>query len=115
MPPGTNSRHLLTTGVTRIEDGLTFLLDREPFRFVNREDNKRVTVRGGDTWQSLAVEHMGSIERAEELWWVLADFQPDPIVDPTEALEAGKIIFVPSEDFVLSTVFADVRRDEVEL
>jgi hypothetical protein len=102
-------------GVSRITDGQTYLLDREPFRFVNRGDNKRVIAKGGDTWQSLAAEHLQPINNAEELWWVLADFQPDPIVDPTEALEAGRVIFIPSSDFVLSEIFADARRDEVEL
>lgn len=115
MPPGTNSRHLLSIGVSRVTDGLTYLLDREPFRFVNRSDTRRVMANGGDTWQSLAAQHLRSIDNAEELWWVLADFQPEPVIDPTEAIEAGTIIFVPNEEFILSEIFADARRDEVLL
>lgn len=115
MPPGLQSRHTLTTGVTRVADGLTYLLDREPFRFVARSDTRRVIAQEGDTWQTLAATHLGPIVGAEHLWWVIPDFQPDAVVDPTTALRPGSIIYIPSPEFVLSELFSDVRRDEVEI
>lgn len=115
MAVGSLSRHFLVTGVTRVNDGLTFLLDREPLRFRIRKDNKRVIARGGDTWQGLAAQHLKSIPNAEQLFWVICDYQPTPIVDSTVDPEPGTIIFIPAEDFVMSEYFSDARRDNDEI
>lgn len=115
MPPGPLSRHLLCVGVTRFSDGLSYLLDREPIRYVNRGDNKRVQAKRGDTWYSLAAEHLVPIPNAEQLFWVICDFQPDPILDPTIAPTPGTIYYIPSPDFVTANYFSDARRDQDQL
>jgi hypothetical protein len=115
VPPRVNSRYSLVVGVTRLSDGLTFLLDREPFRFADRADNRRVVVKGGDTLQSLAVEHFKPVAEAAELWWVIADYQPDPIEDPTLDLDEGRILFIPSVEYVLSQAFSDASRDAEDI
>jgi len=112
MPPGQFSRHLLVTGLTRVTDGQRFLLDREPFRFVPRPDTRRIVAKGGDTWQSLAFEHLNPVSNAEQLWWVLTDFQPEPVLDPTIPPVPGTIIYIPAPEFVLSELWAESRRDE---
>ncbi len=112
MSVGSLSRHFLVTGVTRINDGLTFLLDREPVRFQPRRDNRRVIARAGDTWHSLAAQHLKSIPNAEQLFWVICDYQPTPVVDCTMDPVAGEVIVIPSEDFVMSAYFTDSRRDQ---
>lgn len=111
MPPTGFSRHLLTISVARIEDGLEYLLDREPFRFVNRGDNKRVIAAGTDTWHSLAFQHLAPIANAADLWWLIADFQPEPVVDPTILPVPGSTVYIPSTEFVLSTIFSENNAD----
>lgn len=115
MPPGPLSRHLLCVGVTRFSDGLSYLLDREPVRFVNRSDTQRVQAKRGDTWYSLAGEHLIPIPNAEQLFWAVCDFQPTPILDPTIDPTPGSIVYIPSTEFILSNYFSDSRRDQEQV
>ena len=55
-------------------------------------------VEEGDTLWSLALRYYKSTGQPGDgarLWWVLADFQPEPINDPTIALTPGQVILVP--------------------
>lgn len=115
MPPGPLSRHLLCVGVTRFSDGLSFLLDREPIRFVSRSDTKRITVQRGDTWYGLAAEHLKPIPNAEQLFWAICDFQPTPIIDSTIDPVPGTLVYVPSADFIIANYFTDSRRDQDQI
>jgi hypothetical protein len=112
MPPGPNSRHLIAPMVTRVDDGLTFVLDREPFRFVPRPDNRRVVVEEGETWHNLAATHLQPISRAQDLWWVICDFQPTPVLDPTQQPIPGSVVFIPSPEFVQGTILSDSRAED---
>ena len=104
MPPRTNSRHLYTTAQKRDADtpGLPlFLSDRTPFRYRNLNDNRVVTVREGDTLHRIASRVYAPLGQlpfisAASLWWVIADFQPIPIHDPTLRLVLGEKLIVPS-------------------
>ncbi len=111
MSVNSTSRHYLCVGVTRIDDGLTFLLDRDPIRFQPSKDNKRVVAREGDTWQSLASEHFTGINNGEELFWAICDYQPVPVLDSTVDPVAGTTVYIPSEDFLLANYFSESRRD----
>src|SRR5688572_12344109 len=115
MPPTLDSRHILASGVTRIEDGLTYLLDREPFRFVDRPDNRRIIAGVYDTWQSLANEWLKPIRNPAQRWWVLADFQPDPITDPTVPPVPGTLVYIPTPEFVLAEIDSRDRKAEAEI
>jgi hypothetical protein len=106
------SRYLMTLGATRVSDGLTYLLDREPLRFQPRSDNKRVVARAGDTWWSLASEHLAALTNPEQLFWVICDYQPMPVLDSTVDPTPGTIVYIPDEDFVMSYYFADSRREQ---
>ena len=43
-------------------------------------------------------------------WWAIADFQPDPIVDPTLELEVGRTTFIPSERVLTDVILGPGRR-----
>ncbi len=94
MPPRTFSRYGQCLGV-RDELGRLHLTDREPLRFRALPDTRVHVVAEGDTLFSLAGKYFEPLPRACGLWWVIADFQPDPIHDPTLALEGGRTIYIP--------------------
>lgn len=101
MPPRNNSRHLFTTAQIRNGDQRLFLSDRVPFRFVDLPDNRVHTVKRGDTLHRLAARYFAPIGElpfisAANLWWVIADFQPTPIHDPTIQLTEGAKLIIPS-------------------
>jgi hypothetical protein len=94
------------------EDGRLYLSRREPYRYRNLADNRVHRVAQGDTLQSLAARYFAGMPRPAGLYWVIADFQPDPIIDPTIALVPGSHVFIPSVRTVLERVFAEARRYE---
>jgi nucleoid-associated protein YgaU len=78
-------------------DGRLVMADRTPFRFSDREDNIIHQVTIGDTWWGLAERYYNDIsERACGLWWVICDYQPQPIVDPTRTVTPGSELVIPS-------------------
>ncbi len=113
MPPRVRSRHLFTLGVkdSAVPD-LLQLTEREPFTFKNLTDNRLHLVLDGDSLFALAARYFDPIEGAATLWWVIADFQPDPIQDPTIALQAGSTLVIPSVRTVLEAIFSNTRADE---
>lgn len=82
----------------------------EPFRFREFSDSKEHVVRQGDTLFTLAGRYFAPQPRACGLWWVIADFQPDPIHDPTLDLEVGRVLIVPSLRTLTEEVFSERRR-----
>lgn len=93
-------------------NGVHYLGEPEPFGFRNEPDNRFHVAREGDTWWGLAHVYFPSFARAGGLWWVLCDFQPEPIVDPTIAIKAGVTLVIPSERVVRSQIFNPERRSE---
>jgi nucleoid-associated protein YgaU len=97
-------------------DGDLILTGEEPFRFQAFPDTQQVVAKAGDTLWGLARRFYGGtgpgqgIPRADGLWWVIADFQPEPIHDPTIALEPGRVIFIPSLRTVQEVIFSEARR-----
>lgn len=114
MPPQRHSRHLFTAGVIDSDDSLErlHLTDREKFRYKDRSDNIRIRVVEGDTLFSIADTVYEAMPRAAGLWWVIADYQPDPIHDPTVDLEPGRLIIAPSFRVLIEEVFSDERQAE---
>ena len=111
MPPRRSSRFTFSSAVLDDQERL-FLADREPFRFRVFPDTRQHVVQQGDTLFSLAGRYFAPLPRAAGLWWVIADFQPDPVHDPTLALEPGRIVLVPSVRVVTEEIFAETRRQE---
>ena len=112
MPPRSGSRYTFCNGVFDIDDAL-FLTDREPYRFREHPDNRVHIVVEGDTLYHLAGRYFSPLPRACGYWWVIADFQPDPIFDPTLKLALGRRLYVPSvrvlTDVILSAAIQRSR------
>jgi nucleoid-associated protein YgaU len=113
MPPRARSRHIFSLGVRdeATPDELE-LTEREPFVYRSFTDNRQHTVEEGDTLWTLAARYFSPMDSAANLWWVIADFQPDPIHDPTIALVPGTVLVIPSVRTVLENVFDENRRLE---
>ena len=92
MPPTSSSRYRFTSGI-RDDAGRLFLTEREPFGFCEFGDTGRHTVVQGDTLWGLAGLYFAPLQRACGFWWVIADFQPDPIVDGSVLLYCFVVIF----------------------
>jgi hypothetical protein len=109
MAPRTGSRHSFTLGVR--DDGSRLLLtEREPYRYREHTDSRVHVVVQGDTLYDLAGRYFAPLPRACGFWWVLADFQPDPIVDPTLELEPGRRLAVPSLRVLTDVILSEQRR-----
>lgn len=112
MAPRRLSRYTFTEAYTDAK-GDRVLTDPVPFRFRDFPDNRIHLVTEGDTIFSLAGFYYGEdFEVPEELWWIIADFQPEPIHDPTLLLAPGRALIIPSVRTVLEEVFSEQRRKE---
>ncbi len=111
MPPRRNSRHLLTTGLTDTDDNV-FLADRVPLRFLDLRDNRKHTVKEGDDLFNIAGRYFAPLERPAGFFWVVADFQPDPIIDPTLKLDTTRVLFVPSIRTLVEIILNEDRRED---
>lgn len=106
------SRHLYCLGF-HDDGGPLQLTDREPFYYREYSDNRIHTVAQGESLFTLAARYFGPIPRAAGLWWLIADFQPDPIHDPTIRLSPGSRLIIPSLRTVYEAVFDEARRLEI--
>ena len=111
MPPRRFSRFTFSAAVLDGNERL-FLTEREPFRFQSLPDNRQHVVKQGETLFTLAGRYFAPLPRACGLWWVVADFQPAPIHDPTLELENGQLLFIPSVRVVTESILSEVRRQE---
>lgn len=84
------------------ESGRVVLGEREPMVLRDRPDNRMHTVLPGDTLAALAGVYFAPLPRACGYWWAIAEYQPEPIVDPTEPLAVGRVLVVPSLDALVS-------------
>lgn len=91
-------------------DGNRYLDEREPFRYRDSSDNRYHLVKDGDTLWGLAHLYFQGFPRPCGLWWLLAEYQPSPVVDPTIRLQQGDVIIVPSLRMVRMSVFSSDRR-----
>jgi hypothetical protein len=111
MPPRRLSRFTFSAAV--LDDaGRLLLTEREPYRFRTLADTRQHVVRQGDTLFTLAGRYFAPLPRPAGLWWVIADFQPEPIHDPTLALDLGRLVFIPSVRVVTEEIFSEARRQE---
>lgn len=111
MPPLSRSRYTHTTGLTDAA-GRLYLTRPEPYRYARFEDNRYHEVLAGDTWHGLAERHFPDWEDAANLWWVIADFQPEPVHDPTIELTPGQIVVIPSVRTLVQEILNPARADE---
>jgi hypothetical protein len=109
MAPRLYSRHSFVTAV-KDDDEIVRLTEREPFHYQSFRDTRTHVVKKGDTLFTLADRYFSGFSRAAGLWWIIADFQPDPIFDPTIELTPGDILLIPAERVVIERVFSEERR-----
>jgi len=57
----------------------------------------------------LAGKYFRGIARPSGLWWVIADYQPQPIRDPTIPIRVGTILTIPSMRMLREEIFAESR------
>ena len=111
MPPRRFSRY--TFAEATVDDvGALVLSEPEPFRFQALDDNRQHRVLEGDDLFTLAGRYFQPLQRPSGLWWIIADFQPDPILDPTLRLEVGRMLWIPSVRTVTELIFNESRRGE---
>jgi hypothetical protein len=111
MPPGIHSRYLFCQGLLDSE-GRTYLSDRVPFPYKQASDNRSHVVVEGDTLFQLAHELFDPLERPSQYFWVIADFQPEPIIDATLKLQIGSTLIVPSVRMLVEEILNESRRDQ---
>ena len=97
------------------ENERLFLDARKPFRYQAFADNQVHVVKDGETIWSIAGSHFRTIDRGAGLWWIIADFQPIPLHDPTIRLRAGTLLVLPSLRTVMTRILSEARRDESHL
>lgn len=108
MPPRANSRYL-SAGIVSDNDiprARLFLGSRTSFQYRDRPDNTIYVVEPDDTLGSIAYKKYSSImgSMAATLYWVIAEYQPVPIVDATIALRPGQRLILPGVDFVRTEI-----------
>lgn len=108
MPPHVGSRYSFSVALED-ELGRLHLAGREPYRFTPQADTRVHRVVEGDTLFSLAGHYFEPLPRACGYWWAIADFQPEPIQDPTLELEVGTVLQIPSLRLVTDVILADPR------
>lgn len=110
MPPGQYSRYLFCSGL-KDTSGRLYLSARVPFRYVDRADNIFRVVGAGDTLFTLASETYAPLPSAAQFYWVIADFQKQPIIDASIKLVEGQTIVIPSRRMLLEEILSEGRRD----
>jgi len=78
-------------------DGGVFYEQRDRVNFQNRIDNRNYTVAQGDNLFNIAFRFFRSFNRPASLWWIIMDY--NNIHDPTEELDIGSKLVIPSEEF----------------
>lgn len=90
----------------RTDDGYLHWDLRRTLEYLGHEDDIAHEVQPDDTWHSLAYKFYGTEFGGANLWWVIADYQPEPVLDPTVLPTPGDIVMIPApsiiQDFILS-------------
>lgn len=104
MPPRRFSRYSYSQAI-QDGNGNLVLTEPTPFAFVALADNVEHVAATGDTLFRLADVYFQPLQRPSGLWWIIGDFQPTPIYDPTLLFVEGTTVYVPSVRTVLEQVF----------
>ena len=92
------------------DDGNYYLDDREPYRFENEIDNLVIEAKEGDMLWHIAHKAFAGERRPCGYWWAIAEYQPDPIIDPTIQFSANQKIVSPSKRVLNNKIFNSEQR-----
>jgi len=92
------------------DDSVSYIDEREPFGYRDEVDNRYHRSRRGDTWWGLAHLYFQGVPRACGLWWLICEYQPTRVIDPTCVIEENTLIVVPSMRVIRMMVFSPERR-----
>lgn len=99
--------------VIKDEDGYIYVDLRARLEFQESSDDILHISTEGETLHTLANRYYQGSPNPASLWWAIADYQPEPIQDPTVALAAGRIIIIPSGAAVQEAVLGLLEEDNV--
>jgi hypothetical protein len=109
------SRYLQAQAI-RSADGHVYFALRFKAEYYGGRDEAMHRIIGGDTLQNIAARYYkGAFNNAAAKWWAICDLQPEPILDPTIALTAGKFLIVPSVGDVQSVIQGELEGEEAVL
>lgn len=107
MPPHRNSRHIGTIAFKR-NGGVLYLSTPDRIAYEEREDTIIHEAMDGETVYGLAEKYFG--EDGWKRWDIIAQFQPNPIIDPTVPFEVGQTVYIPSRRFIEERVTNKSRK-----
>lgn len=103
----------MSTIVKDASDRLKLSL-RARLEYDQEDDDIVHEVAPGDTLWTLASQYFNGMPYANTLWWAIADYQPEPILDPTVRLEPGTLVVIPSPTLVQDALSGILDEDEAE-
>ena len=88
-------------------------LPRSKYTYRDLEDNIVHVVKATETLFTIAAIYYTKVLKRPTMWyWVIADFQPTPIIDATIILEPGSRLVIPSVNTILNRILSADREAE---
>ena len=89
----------------RLSSGQILFRNPERIPYEHRPDTVLHIAAEGETLQDLAIRYYGQFyDDPVDKWEVIAQFQPDGLVDGSVALVAGQEILIPSPEYIAEVV-----------
>ena len=107
------SRYRMADLILHSETGVQSLGPRAMIEYFEDQDAIPHVITAGDTLHNLAAKYFGGVPSPATLWWVIADFQPDPIIDPTVRLIPGQVIMIPGPTTAQDAILSQLEDEEV--
>ncbi len=99
-------------------NGNLALSRRVPYRFRELPDNRvHIGVEGQSIHDIAQIFYGGTYgeRRSRDMFWIICDFQPQPILDCTLTVKAGQHIIVPSPTTIEAYISDPEREPEFDL
>lgn len=107
--PDETSRYMLAEEV-ELEDGTLFWTAPAPVQYLGLPDDILHIVSTGDTLFTIAMHYFIRLQRPEQYYWVIMDYQPIPIADPIAPLAVGRQLVIPSLRTLQQVILNEDRR-----